>query len=347
MSDLTKSDGLRPSWAIWCGEWSGCTLLTNDVSHRPNRTLTGNDSDAAPCWALRYQNFLLLPSASGSSTHSGRILATTYFSRHRADWLFKYPQASTGQHWAEKIAAEVANCLGIRHAVVELADFQGERGSATESFAREGRDLIHGNQLLAGKVHGYNPEVRFRQSDHTLGNSFLSLEKTFSHEAALRRANLPLAGYLVLNALIGNTDRHHENWGLLRKRVGDTWKAMMAPSFDHASSLGRELQDAGQGKSRRRLLAENRVGAYAERARGGVYWSEDEARGLSPLQLVRRANGRYKDVFAPALAKVGKLNLQEIKAVIARVPDDWMTPTAREFAFSLMCYNAHELRKLV
>ena len=58
------------------------------------------------------------------------------------DWLFKYPQDNTGQHWAEKIAAEVASRLGIIHAKVELAEFQGKQGSVTESFARGGRELV-------------------------------------------------------------------------------------------------------------------------------------------------------------------------------------------------------------
>ena len=63
------------------------------------------------------------------------------------DWLFKFPQDNTGQHWTEKIAAEVAARLGILHAKVELAEFQGMRGSVTESFARRGRELVHGNQI--------------------------------------------------------------------------------------------------------------------------------------------------------------------------------------------------------
>jgi len=45
------------------------------------------------------------------------------------EWLFKFPQPNTGQHWAEKIAAEVAACMDILHGVVELAVFQGTRGS--------------------------------------------------------------------------------------------------------------------------------------------------------------------------------------------------------------------------
>lgn len=35
---------------------------------------------------------------------------------HGPAWLFKYPQPNTGQHWAEKIAAEIARALDIRHA---------------------------------------------------------------------------------------------------------------------------------------------------------------------------------------------------------------------------------------
>jgi hypothetical protein len=41
-------------------------------------------------------------------------------------------------------------------------------------------------------------------------------------------------GYLMLDAWIGNTDRHHENWGLVVHAQG----THLAPSYDHAASLG-------------------------------------------------------------------------------------------------------------
>src|SRR5438552_1619432 len=71
-----------------------------------------------------------------------------FWYRENADtamWLFKYPQESTGQHWSEKIAAEVAEALGIVSARVELARFESVRGSTTESFIDLGWDLFHGN----------------------------------------------------------------------------------------------------------------------------------------------------------------------------------------------------------
>jgi len=49
-------------------------------------------------------------------------------------WLFKYPHGGAGQHWAEKISAEVASLLQIPHATVELATYKGSYGSIAQSL---------------------------------------------------------------------------------------------------------------------------------------------------------------------------------------------------------------------
>ena len=117
----------------------------------------------------------------------------------------------------------------------------------------------------------------------------------------------------------------------------------MAPSFDHASSLGRELRD----ERRDRLLAENRVGDYAKKGRGAIYWSEDDQRGLSPLELVRRATHLYPDLFRPALARLERLDERSMSDLVERVPDHWMSPSARKFAIALVRYNFESLGGLI
>ena len=258
------------------------------------------------------------------------------------EWLFKYTQENTGQHWAEKIAAEAADTLRTHHARVELAEFKGSRGTVTESFAREGRELRHGNEILAITVSDYDSRKRFHQSKHTLDNIWSALDRVFQRPESAHRAKLLFADYLSLDALIGNTDRHHENWGLLVRRVKGGFRGFLAPSFDHASSLGRELVD----ERRSRFLAEGRVGGYSERGRGGIYWTADETRGPSPVELVRRAASRYPELFHSALAKMRALREDDLDMIVERVPAAWMSSSARKFAVGLMKYNLDQLRSI-
>lgn len=251
-----------------------------------------------------------------------------------ASWLFKYPQEGTGQHWAEKIAAEIAGHLRILHAVVELATICGVRGSITKSFTSDHRTLWHGNEVLAAAM-SYDRDKRFGQSAHTLSNILHTLEVASRSEAAAATAKRQFAGYIVLDALIGNTDRHHENWGVLVEPTETAIKGRLAPTFDHASSLGRELRDA----KREGKLREGGVGRYSERARGAVYWTDRGRHRPSPLEIVRRATPAYPDLFRDPIERVRDLEVDFLD-LVHRVPENWMTGPEREFAASLMRYNA-------
>lgn len=256
-------------------------------------------------------------------------------------WLFKYPQTGTGQHWAEKIAAEIAGVLGIPRAEVELAVFTGEQGSITKSFVINDLELVHGNQILSAYVLGYNPEKKFHQADHSIANVFSALDRVFVENVAKQKAKALFAEYMILDALIGNTDRHHENWGVLRRRKDDEWDGFLAPSFDHASSLGRELRD----DRRERRLAETRIGAYLESGRGAVYWSADDARGPSPLELVRRASRVYPELFRRALEKIDRIE-DDVDNLLRRMPDGWMSPFEMKFASEMVHYSLGQLREV-
>ena len=250
-------------------------------------------------------------------------------------WLFKFPQANTGQHWAEKIASEVAARLETPHAAVRFACIESEKGSMCQSFLDYGQGLIHGNELLGEGIEGYDPDKKYGQSDHTLDNIWHVLESWDRFAGEQLNAKDQFAEYLVLDALVGNTDRHHENWGIVLTVEGEPWSIALAPSFDHASSLGRELQDV----RRNHLISQGHVGDYVERGRGGIYWSAPDRRAPSPLELVRRGARRHPAVFRPALAKIHQLAEGWLRDAVERVPESWMTPTAREFSIQLMSYT--------
>lgn len=260
-------------------------------------------------------------------------------------WLFKRPRSGTGEHWAEKISCELAVLLDINHARTELATYQGICGSVSASFVGTRQQLTHGNQLLALGVEGYDckGESKSKQTDHALDNIWRVLEHAFGRSEQTRQAKARFGEYLVLDALVGNTDRHHENWGLLKSKLNDHFEEFVAPSYDHASSLGRELRDA------RRVdrLARGSVGSYVERGRGAVYWTSDASGALSPLELVRRTAVIYPEAIQPVLGRVKSLHNDNVTDLVERVPPDWMSRSARDFAITMICYASDQLKGLL
>ena len=260
-------------------------------------------------------------------------------------WLFKVARPNTGEDWAEKVAAELAKHLDIEAADVELATYVDLRGCISRNFIslQKGEALVHGNELLASTVRGYDKTKIMKQSDHTVDNIIAAVTH-FAPSDVARQMLLRLSEYMVFDALIGNTDRHHENWGFRFKltRLAGSYPLSIAPSFDHASSLGRECLDERCEK----ILRENKVAEYVRAGRGGVYWQATDAKGASPLKLVELASAKYPKYFAPALDKLCKLNEDDAWRIISRIPAQRASNVSKQFAQAIVCFSLTELRRL-
>lgn len=256
-------------------------------------------------------------------------------------WLFKESRENTGEDWSEKVASEVAALVGLPTHHVELASRGTKLGCAAKSFLGPGQALAHGNELLGGMITGYDKEKVRGQSDHTFENIVTVLEKLFESPRPRTVACSRMAGYLVLDALVGNTDRHHQNWGVVvqGKRGADqvllVHSIQLAPTFDHASSLGRELND----ETRLRLMEQNALERYARRARGGIFGNRLAKHGLSPIATVEMLAARYPLFFAPWREKLQLLDMRRFSTILDRVPETRMSPAARSFALAFLQSN--------
>jgi hypothetical protein len=261
-------------------------------------------------------------------------------------WLFKEARPNTGEDWAEKAAAEIAIAIGVRAATVELAEYEGKRGCISMNFVDvgAGEALVHGNEILGMRVTGYDKSKIFRQSDHTLENIQKAIYSLFSQDEA-EGILIELASYMVLDALIGNTDRHHENWGLLLQfsKESSAITLGVAPSFDHASSLGRELRD----ERRAELLKENRVRWYINKARGGIFRSGDDQHGENPLRLVQVAAKAYPSYFRSTLERVATLTPQRVQSIVEFLPSQRASNQAKHFAERMLLSARESLTEIL
>lgn len=266
-------------------------------------------------------------------------------------WLFKFSRKNVwgfaGEHWSEKIAAEVAQALGIPHALVELAEYKGHPGALVRKFpelAVPGTVLEHGNTLLPGLVVGYDRSKRYGQREHTLINVLRVISKAFPGVAEGRTALAQFMGYLILDALVMNTDRHHENWALLRQTAATgPGSTHLAPTFDHASSLGRELTTVKlQAWARERQS----LARYVDNARCPIYRLSADQHGINPIAVVSLALRITPDHVIPWLHRLRNFDPQGLVDITARVPPSIMGEDHRNFAAELLCHTLQRLQRL-
>jgi hypothetical protein len=228
-------------------------------------------------------------------------------------FLFKQGRSGTGENWAEKVSAEVCALLRIPHASYDLAVWRGIQGVVSANFVAPGSRLIFGNELLARVVSGYEAETRYyRQSGHTVLRVFAVLRDpgiqapaTWEKTEHINTASDVFSGYLMFDALIGNTDRHHENWGLVLRSSAEGQDLQLAPTFDHASSLGRNESDKRrEARLASRDPAHSVIGTRRERGQRST--------GLRPTRGLSRHSTLLRKLpnFVRVRPKIGPAGLK-------------------------------------
>jgi hypothetical protein len=262
--------------------------------------------------------------------------------------LFKYNRPGTGEDWSEKIAAELAQELGLPHSQVELATVDGSPGVAIFDFTDNGQTaLVHGNELLEVVDPEYPKEKRRRAPEYTVAAVYNILARP---GVGLPGAPIPFPaevidafgvflGYLMLDAWIGNTDRHHENWGLLWRGEGAPRPLTLAPSFDHASSLGRELTD-----DKRTRVGSTSQGTpterYARRAKSAFCENAGSGRPLKTWEAFQSGGKARPEAAAAWLGRLRAVTPETVCETVDRVPGTRMNAAAKAFACALLQCNA-------
>lgn len=271
-------------------------------------------------------------------------------------WLFKYSQDGTGQDWAEKIACELAEALAIPHAQVELAHVGGQPGCLVKTVLEwPGSDTLeHGNQVLYAHDPRYPRESR-SPADHTVERVLRTLDalkvkppqQARDDTEQLARGSDWFVGYLMLDALIGNTDRHHENWAVVqpRRRHSRSTPLTLSASFDHGSSLGRELRDEERARRLREGWATAGV-AYALRARSGLYETPQDRRPLHPVAAFALSAKLRPEAGRIFRHRLGQLLPETMEALVERLPAQRASAAARRFMSLLLQHNRAEILAL-
>lgn len=272
--------------------------------------------------------------------------------------MVKFAREGTGEDWSEKLAYEIGKAILIPCPRVDLCEVMTSRATLCWDFLARGsntegtseQSLIHGNELLFLRDDEYPTDVRYGVVQHSVGAvaDVLSKVKPIWPRVSgapefIRDGFDTFVGYLMLDALIGNTDRHHENWGVLSQRTPTGHIVRIAPSYDHASSLGRELTDE---KRHGRLGPHGRgtVQDYASKANSAL-WSHS-GRKLSTVDALEEAASVRPAAFEMWKSILKRTTLERLNNEVERVPSARLSEVGKRFARELIGYNYQRILQL-
>jgi len=264
-------------------------------------------------------------------------------------YLFKSGIPGTGENWSEVLASRVCDLLGIPHANYYFAKWKDKEGVICRNFIPADGRLVHGNEMLARYKDDYRTDMKYNQREHTLPAvlSIMRLKK-IGHPLDSSFSVLSLEiidvflGYVLLDALIANQDRHHQNWGFV---ITGEKAVHLAPSFDHASGFGSHETDKNR---KERLETKDRrynIEAYAEKARTPFY----PRNSVNPFTTLEALSHVSK--YAPSGFKFWKNQLEKTSSddfgvILCNIDDTLMSAPSKDFSSKLFKVNKERILNL-
>jgi hypothetical protein len=272
--------------------------------------------------------------------------------------LEKENRPNTIEAQVEKICMELARMVSLPHAGIELAG-KGNQidGVISPSFGRprplfrltndrrpkrknaEERtiEVIMGNRVLQSLFPDYDMQKKRGHAQHTLNNIVKALEQQIVDQAHTLR----ILEYFLFDCWIGNTDRHHENWAVLRVREGKHSYSRLAPLFDHGAALAAAQTTDGRSRQIKKLAKFYEVG------RSAIFDPQGEALTFEALaqacfQMEKQTTGRVQRCSA-FVDKITRVVPEEISSCLNRFPPGTLSESDATFIQTYLAHSASVL----
>lgn len=266
-------------------------------------------------------------------------------------YLFKFSRENTGEHWSEKICEQISSILEIPHATYTMSSFNQRIGIYCPSLVTNHERLVMGNEVLHAEDKTAYPEPdphqekKFvRTREHTFARILGCLDKqniSCPPNSPTPTASSLFCGYLLLDAIVGNQDRHHENWALiLDTRTG---ARTLCPTYDHAASLAFNISD---DKKNLILTTKDKgqdLAKFCSRARSAIYGSKTDPHPLGTVDLFTRAAIHQKNCKSFWLDRLEKITEDKISEILSKFDENTISHISKEFTLKYILQNKQRI----
>lgn len=229
--------------------------------------------------------------------------------------FFKYEKESFSESCSEKISYEIAKELGYDCAKVELAiDNNKKIGILNYPFI-ELNSAFESHMDIDAYL---NPENLPREKYYKISNIKNTLDELNKEyfKSFIR--------IMIFDALIGEQDRHEENWGIITKNN----HSEIAPLYDNGCSL---LKDFKNEKFAYKYYNKiKNFDNYILKSKTAIY-KENNNQRYNHFELIEYLNNLYHDDTQKELKNIPKLTDEKIEEIVNKIPDNLITKIHKQY----------------
>jgi hypothetical protein len=203
-------------------------------------------------------------------------------------YLLKFPNPrAPAQYWNEVVAHRLGAHMGIAVPPTHVAvnTLTRQVGSLSEYFHGHNPSRIEkyysGGEILRSEIRNYDRRKDRRHNFTAIANWCSFLER---NKLMLEDWREYWAKAFLLDSLMGNTDRHHDNWGTMWWEDGRGKPSIrFSPLFDNGTSLGYELPEVKLTE----LFKSIHLAKYVNRGTHQMLWREEDSGRINHPQFLK------------------------------------------------------------
>ena len=275
---------------------------------------------------IQKKDFILMPDAITKGTRQKKIAIDL---KENKIAFFKYEEYNCTEACSEKMAYEIAKVLEYPCAKVELArDENGTIGILDYLFV-DNQTLQHIDAISYINKNNGN-----RNEFYTIENIKKCLDKI---DTSLFYEFLKI---LIFDALIGETDRHEENWGILI----ENGKYKISPLYDNGCNLLREFKNIDFAK--KYYNGEKSFESYIERSKSLIY-NESSKKQYKHFELIKRLYKEYPEIVKKEINNMEKLTSSKIETIVNKIPKDLMENEHKQYIIKFIIERKMKLKNII
>lgn len=219
---LLRSMGLSLADHYWIRpqgsevRWGDVNFFVNGFSDDVGNLLFGNDIQAGE-----------LDLTSPDNTSEGMLMKRWKIVDGRRCLIKTGELPYRQEAYNEKAACILAERMGIPHVEYDVIEYEGVACSICDGFIDEDTELVSAHQISRSEIHDPGVPLYDRLVSCCLHHGLDAVPF--------------LDRMMVFDYLIGNTDRHLNNFGVIRDSHTLEWRGF-APLFDNGTSMGCDLE---------------------------------------------------------------------------------------------------------